>query len=75
MGYKMCTPGVQIFVGYKRSEWGTVGNPGHTYLFFVIVKVFSFTHVGEHTSSHGGTTVTDVPFHSFPFSYLSSLFF
>ncbi len=28
MGYKMCTPGVQIFVGYKRSKWGTVGNPG-----------------------------------------------
>jgi hypothetical protein len=28
MGYKMCTPGVQIFVGYKRSKWGTVPQNG-----------------------------------------------
>ncbi|CAF1191059.1 unnamed protein product [Adineta ricciae] len=24
MGYKYCTSGVQIFLGYKLSKWGTV---------------------------------------------------
>ena len=28
MGYIICTTGVQIFLGYKRSKWGTVGSPG-----------------------------------------------
>jgi hypothetical protein len=28
MGYKTRTPGVQIFVGYKRSKWGTVPQNG-----------------------------------------------
>ncbi len=27
-GTKMRTPVVQIFLGYKRSKWGTDGNPG-----------------------------------------------
>ncbi len=26
-GTKMRTPGLQTFVGYKRSKWGTDGNP------------------------------------------------
>jgi hypothetical protein len=24
MGYKMCTPGVQIFLGYEKAKWGIV---------------------------------------------------
>jgi hypothetical protein len=24
MGYKMCTPGVQVFPGYEKAKWGIV---------------------------------------------------
>ena len=28
MGYKICTPGVQNFLGYKMAKWGTVPQNG-----------------------------------------------
>jgi hypothetical protein len=24
MGYKICTPGVQVFLGYEKAKWGIV---------------------------------------------------
>ena len=30
-GYKICTPGVQNFLGYEMSKWGTVGSPDCIY--------------------------------------------
>jgi hypothetical protein len=59
MGYKMCTPGVQIFVGYKRSKWGTVGNSADTMmvsfewhkmnlkLIFFVIVIFLMTSIDK----------------------------
>ena len=38
MGYKVCTPEVQLFLRYKGSEWGTVP-PNGVQLVALIVSI------------------------------------